>query len=401
MKYAVLLGDGIGDRPLKELNDRTPLEVAKIPNITEIAKSGQLAYALTIPRGFTPASDVANLAVLGYDPAQYYKGRGPLEAANMGIEIADDEIAFRCNLITASEGKLIDYSAGHITDKEATILINDLDKQLGSKEIRFYPGVSYRHLMVIKKGTEGGGSFGAVCFPPHDVAGQPVAKNFPRGEGALVLKKLIEKSVPILSRHEVNKVRVDLKENPGNMIWLWGQGTNPSMPLFADKYGVKGSVISAVNLVNGIGKLIGFEVVKVPGATGYYDTNYKGKGEYAIEALKRNDFIFVHVEAPDEAGHNGDTRAKIGAIENFDKFVVGPLLNYLKGLSDWRIMVLSDHATPVSLKSHATDSVPIAICGKQIEPDEATVFSEKAARASTLSFTKGHKIMDYFINLEK
>jgi len=369
--------------------------------MTEIAKSGQLAYALTIPRGFTPASDVANLAVLGYDPAQYYKGRGPLEAANMGIEVADDEIAFRCNLITASEGKLIDYSAGHITDKEATILINDLDKKLGSREVKFYPGISYRHLMVIKKGTEGGGGFGAVCFPPHDVAGQPVAKNFPRGEGAQVLKKLMEASVPILSRHEVNKVRVDLKENPGNMIWLWGQGTNPSMPLFADKYGVKGSVISAVNLVNGIGKLIGFEVVKVPGATGYYDTNYQGKGEYAIEALKRNDFIFVHVEAPDEAGHNGDTRAKIGAIENFDKFVVGPLLNYLKGLSDWRIMVLSDHATPISVKSHVTDSVPIAICGKQIEPDEATVFSEKAARASALSFAKGHKIMDYFINLER
>jgi len=401
MKYAVLLGDGMSDRPLQELNERTPLEVAKIPNMTEIAKRGQMAYGLTIPRGFTPASDVANLSVLGYDPAEYYKGRGPLEAANMDIHIADDEIAFRCNLITAAQGKLIDYSAGHITDKEASILINDIDKKLGGKEVKFYPGVSYRHLMVIKKGTEGGGNFGAICFPPHDVTGQPIVKNMPRGEGQEVLKKLMEDSVELLKDHDINRVRVDLKENPANMIWLWGQGVNPSMPSFHEKFGLKGSVISAVNLVNGIGKLIGFEVVKVPGATGYYDTNYQGKGEYAIEALKRNDFVFVHVEAPDEAGHNGDSRAKIGAIENFDKFIVGALLDYFKDMNDWRIMVLSDHSTPVSVKSHTTDSVPIGICGKGIEPDEAMVFSEKSARASQLGFQKGHTIMDYFIKLEK
>jgi len=401
MKYAVLLGDGMSDRPVKELNDRTPLEVAKIPNMTEIAKQGQLAYALTIPRGFTPASDVANLSVLGYDPTVYYKGRGPLEAANMGIEVGEDEVAFRCNLVTASEEKLTDYSAGHITDKEATILMTHIDKKLGNKDVRFYPGVSYRHLMIIKKGTEGGGDFKAICFPPHDIAGQPVSKNLPRGEGAEVLTRLMKESVPLLSGHDINRVRLDLKENPANMIWLWGQGTNPSMPLFADKYGLNGAVISAVNLVNGIGKLIGFEVIKVPGATGYYDTNYKGKGEYAVEALKEKDFIFVHVEAPDEAGHNGEARAKVGAIENFDKFVVGALMKYFKDLKDWRVMVLSDHSTPISVKSHVTDSVPIGICGKGVEPDEATVFTEKAARASRLSFEKGHKIMDYFLKLEK
>jgi len=401
MKYAVLLGDGMGDRPLKELNDRTPLEVAKIPNITDIVKSGQLACANTIPRGFTPASDVANLSVLGYDPAVYYKGRGPLEAANMGIELGDDEVAFRCNLVSVSQGKMMDYSAGHITDKEATILINDLDKKLSSKDIKFYPGVSYRHLMVIKKGTEGGGNFGAICFPPHDIMDQPIAKNLPRGEGAPVLTKLMEAAVPILSEHEVNKVRVDLKENPANMIWLWGHGVSPNMPLFSDKYGLKGSVISAVNLVNGIGKLIGFDVVKVPGATGYYDTNYKGKGEYAVEALKKHDFIFVHVEAPDEAGHNADTRAKITAIENFDKFVVGSIMNYFKSLKDWRVMVLSDHATPVSVRSHTTDTVPIAIAGSDITPDDALVFNERAARSSKLFFDKGHKIMDYLVKSER
>lgn len=401
MKYAVLLGDGMSDRPVKELNDRTPLEVAKIPNITAIAKQGQLAYALTIPRGLTPASDVANLSVLGYDPTVYYKGRGPLEAANMGIEVGEDEIAFRCNLITLAEEKLTDYSAGHITDKEATILMKHIAEKLGSKDVRFYPGVSYRHLMIIKKGTDGGGNFKAICFPPHDIVGQPISKNLPRGEGAEVLARLMKESVQLLSGHDINKVRLDLKENPANMIWLWGQGTNPSMPLFADKYGMNGAVISAVNLVNGIGKLIGFEVIKVPGATGYYDTNYKGKGEYAVEALKEKDFIFVHVEAPDEAGHNGDVRAKVAAIESFDKFVVGALMKYFKDIKDWRVMVLSDHSTPISVKSHVADSVPIAICGKGIDPDEAAVFTEKAARASRLSFEKGHKIMDYFLKLEK
>jgi len=401
MKYAVLFGDGMSDRPLKELNDRTPLEVAKVPNITEITKRGQIGYALTIPRGFTPASDVANLVVLGYDPALYYRGRGPLEAANMGIEVGDDEIAFRCNLITAADGKITDYSAGHITDKEATILINALDKKLGNKDVKFYPGISYRHLMVIKKGTGGGGNFNAICFPPHDIVGQPISKNLPRGEGASTLIKLTEDSVPVLSGHDINRVRIDLKENPASMIWLWGQGTSPNMPLFSDKYGIRGSVISAVNLVNGIGKLIGFEVIKVPGATGYYDTNYAGKGEYAVEALKRNDFVFVHVEAPDEAGHNGDVRAKINAIESFDKFVAGNIMKYFKDLKEWRVMVLSDHATPISVKSHVADSVPVAICGNGIEPDDAIVFSEKAARSSKLSFSKGYKVMDYLIKLER
>jgi len=401
MKYAVLVGDGMSDRPLNELNDRTPLEVAKIPNMTEIVKEGSIGYSFTIPRGFTPASDVANMAVLGYDPTGYYKGRGPLEAANMDIKLSDDEIAFRCNLVTVADGRLIDYSAGHIRTKEASILVDALDKKLSTKDVKFHSGVSYRHLVIIKKGTSGGGDFGAICFPPHDIVGQPVSKNLPRGEGAAVLIKFMESSVPVLAEHEVNKVRVDLKENPANMVWLWGQGTSPNMPPFFDKYSVKGSVISAVDLVNGIGKLVGLNVIKVPGVTGYYDTNYQGKGEYAVEALKESDFVFVHVEAPDEAGHNGDVRAKIAAIENFDKHIVGPVFKYLKGLKKWRLMVLPDHATPISIKTHASDPIPVAFCGKDIAPDDAVVFSEKAARASKLSFEKGHKMMDYLINLEK
>jgi 2,3-bisphosphoglycerate-independent phosphoglycerate mutase len=401
MKYVVLVGDGMADRPLKELNDRTPLEGAKIPHITEIAKAGQVCYGYTIPKGFTPASDVANLSVLGYDPTVYYKGRGPLEAANMNIELEEDDVAFRCNLVTAGEAKLLDYSAGHITDKEASRLMEALDQKLGSKEIKFYPGVSYRHLMVIKKGTGSGGNFTAICFPPHDVIGQPIAKNLPRGEGADVLKRLMQDSFSLLSSHEINKVRVDLKENPANMIWLWGQGTSPDMPMFADKYGLNGAVISAVNLVNGIGKLIGFEVISVPGATGYYDTNYQGKGDYAVEALKKHDFVFVHVEAPDEASHNGDIRAKIMAIENFDRHVVGTVFKYLKTLDEWRIMVLPDHATPISVRSHATDTIPLAICGTGVPADDIMVFSEKAARTSQVCFDKGHAIMDYFIKLEK
>lgn len=305
MKYIVLVGDGMCDYPLEELGGKTPLEVARIPNMNFIAKEGQVGIATTIPESLSPASDVANLSILGYDPLKYYRGRGPLEAANMGIKLQADEIAFRCNLITAADDTLADYSAGHISNKEAATLIKFLDEKLGTEFIKFYPGVSYRHLMIIKGHPE---LMSCKCTPPHDVTGQPVEKNLPKGEGSEILINLMRESRKLLSEHEVNHVRVDLKENPGNMIWLWGQGTAPEMPSFYDKYGVKGSVISAVDLIKGIGRIIGLDVIDVPGATGYYDTNFQGKAEYAIESLKKKDFVFVHVEAPDEAGHNGDLR---------------------------------------------------------------------------------------------
>ena len=405
MKYIIMVADGMSDYPLAELNDRTPLESSKIPNITFMAENGRVGIASTIPKGIIPASDVANLSILGYDPAKYYSGRGPLEAANMGIELGDDDVAFRCNLATEDKGVLTDYSAGHITSKEAEVLIKDLDKKLGTEDIKFYPGVSYRHLVVIKNGrhfkiAEKIVDLSKIKYmPPHDIVGQSIKKNLPKGEGSKLLIKLINESKEILLKNDVNKVRVDLKENPANIIWLWGQGTRPSMPSFEEKYNVGGSIISAVDLVNGIGKIIGLEPIKVPGATGYYDTNYQGKADYAVASLKKKDFVFVHVEAPDEAGHNKDIRAKIAAIENFDRFIVGTVLNHFKGRDDVRMMVLPDHATPISVGTHTSDPVPFVIYGSGIEKDNIMVFSEKSAGSSRFSFQSGWQLMDYFMKL--
>jgi len=413
MKYIILIGDGMSDYPLEALNDRTPLEAAKIPNMTYLAKNGKIGRALSVPKGMMPASDVANLSILGYNPKKYYTGRAPLEAANIGVELASEEVAFRCNLVTAAEEKLSDYSAGHITTKEAEILINFLDEKLGTESIKFYPGQSYRHLMVVKTkhpfdiGEEGKLNITLQdfmktdCVPPHNIIGKKIAKNLPKGKSAALLVKLMNESKPFLEQHEINKVRIDLKENPGNMIWLWGQGTKPTMPSFKDKFGITGSVISAVNLVKGIGKTIGLEVIEVPGATGYYDTDYKAKAEYALLSLEEKDFVYVHVEAPDEAGHNGDIRAKITAIENFDKLVVGTILKELKGKDDYRIMVLPDHPTPLSVRTHTSEEVPFAIYGSGIEPDQIAVYSERSALASKLIFRSGEDLMEYFIRGEK
>lgn len=397
MKYIVLIGDGMADYPIKKLGGKTPLEVAKIPNMNYIAKNGKVGMARTIPAGFSPASDVANLSILGYDPTKYYSGRGPLEAANMGIELGPDDIAFRCNLVTVDEEKMVDYSAGHITSKEASALIKYLDKRLGSEKIRFYPGVSYRHLVVVCDKSLKGALLKTNCVPPHDITGWKIKEHLPKGEGAQFLIRVMEDSKSYLAKHEVNKVRIDLNENPANMIWLWGQGVLTNMPKFKDKFGVSGSVISAVDLIKGIGKIIGLSVIKVPGATGYYDTNYQGKAEYALNSLKKKDFVFVHVEAPDEAGHNGDLRAKIGAIENFDRFVVGTILNRFKKLKNFRIMVMPDHVTPVSVRTHTEEPVPFAIYGKDIEPDEALIYSEASAKNSKFVFERGHELIEYLI----
>ncbi len=396
MKYIILVGDGMGDYPLPQLGDRTPLEVAKTPNMDFVATSGKVGLVRTIPVGMKPGSDVATLSILGYDPAKDYSGRGPLEAANMGIELASDEAAFRCNLITASEDILVDYSAGHISANEAEVLISFLNERLGSERIRFYPGVSYRHLVVIKdpSGIKG---LSAECKPPHDITGQSISRNLPRGKGAKLLIGLMEDSRPVLSEHEINKVRIDLKENPANMIWLWGQGGKPNLVSFKERFGLTGSVISAVDLVKGIGCSIGLEVIEVPGATGYYDTDYAAKAKYAIDSLDQHDFVFVHVEAPDEAGHNGDIRQKIAAIENFDRLVVGPVVECAKERKGCRILVLSDHLTPISLRTHTADPAPFAICGEGITPDDKLSFDEPSAKDGSLKFGYGHELVGYLI----
>lgn len=399
MKYAIIVGDGMSDYPIPELGDKTCLDVAKIPNMDSIVAKGVVGLVKTVPRGMKPASDIANLSIMGYDPKSYYTGRGPLEAANLEIAIAENEIAFRCNFVTVSNGVMADYSAGHITDKEARTLIDSLNGKLGSEKVRFYAGKSYRNLAVIKtqRPDELKDLAGAQCVPPHDITGKAISAYMPKGSGSEILAKLMADSAGLLERHEINRVRLDLKENPASMIWLWGQGTSPNMPSFSGMFGLDGSVISAVDLVNGIGKIAGLEVIKVPGATGYYDTNYQGKGEYAVGELKKKDFVFIHVESPDEAGHNGDVRAKVAAIENIDKFVVGPVWDFLKEGKDYRIMVLADHATPVSARTHVSDPAPFAAAGKGISHNGFDRYNETSASLSKLIYKSGAALTETLI----
>lgn len=396
MKYILLVGDGMADYPMQELGGRTPLEAAKTPNMDYIAQHGRLGRIKTIPDKMTPASDVANISILGYDPRKFYPGRGPLEAANLGVTLEEGDVAFRCNLVTASVDRLTDYSAGHISSQEAATVIKFINDKLSNDRIKFYPGVSYRHLMMVKGGVREK-LHELICMPPHDIINQAISKNLPKGEGASFLIKLMEESRKILVEHEINHVRIDLKENPANMIWLWGQGQKPAMPLFAEKYGLSGSVISAVDLIKGLGKLIGLEVINVQGATGYYDTNYEGKAKAALKSLEDKDFVFVHVEAPDEAGHNGDLREKILAIERFDQYVVGKILDVFKKKKNFRILVLPDHATPISLRTHVSDEVCFGIFGKDITGRGFLEYSEKEALKSDLFFEQGHELMDYLI----
>ncbi|MEW6095292.1 MAG: cofactor-independent phosphoglycerate mutase [bacterium] len=405
MKYILLVGDGMADYPIEEIGGKTPLQVANIPNLDYLAKNGAVGMIKTIPDGMPPGSDIANLSVLGYDPKKYYSGRAPLEAASMGIELKEDEIAFRCNLVTIKGDILEDYSAGHISTIEAKELIEFLDKKLGSDKVKFYPGVSYRHLMVLKQNTQTRGHRPEdkehsllTCTPPHDITGKPYDSHLPNGADAGVIRELMFASQGFLEEHEVNKKRMKENKNPANMIWLWGHGKPPKIPAFTQQFGLSGAVISAVDLVKGTGKYAGLEIINVPGATGYLDTNFVGKAEYALEALKNKDFVFVHVEAPDEAGHNGDLQAKIKAIEDFDSKTVGTIIKKLPTLLDKiRILALCDHPTPISLKTHTADEVPFIIFGYKIIPDEILEYNEVVAKNSLLNFEKGYTLMNYFI----
>ncbi len=398
MKYIIIVGDGMADYPLPELEEKTPLEVAKTPNMDWLASKGEVGMARTIPPKMTPASDVGNLSILGYDPRQYYCGRAPLEAANMGIELAPDEVAFRCNLITADKDILVDYSAGHISSQEAKVLINSLNEEMGREGIRFYAGVSYRHLLILKTTKYSAKTLAAIeCTPPHDLTGKNFRKSLPKGEGADLLIELMEKGRKVLKDHEINRVRVDLGENPATMIWLWGQGQAPRIPSFKEKYGLTGGVISAVDLINGIGRIIGFEVIKVPGATGYYDTNYEGKAEYALEALKTKDLVLVHIEAADEAGHNGDLREKMSAIEKIDRLVIGKIMEGLKGV-EHRILVMPDHPTAVAQKTHTADEVPFVIAGTGVASNGAPSYSEAAGKATGLFLEEGYRVMERLVS---
>ncbi|MCP4649865.1 MAG: cofactor-independent phosphoglycerate mutase [PVC group bacterium] len=397
-KFIVLVADGMADYPLDELGNRTPLEVARTPNMDYLAKNGKIGQAQFVPEGMVPGSDVANLSIFGYDPKQYYCGRGPLEATNLGVHLNEDEVAFRCNFITIENDILVDYSAGHISTKEATVLIKFLNSKLSDQIIRFHPGISYRHLMIIKGNIKE--LMNLSCVPPHNIMGKKFSEHLPKGSGNQPILDIMKKSQEILCLHDINQVRIDLKENPANMIWLWGQGKKIDFPSFKEKYGLSGSVISAVDLIKGIGRSFGLDAINVPGATGYYDTNYEGKAEHAVKSLEKKDFVFVHVEAPDEAGHNGDVRAKISSIENFDRYVVGTVLSAFKDTPNTRILISPDHPTPVALKTHTSDPVCFLMYGQGIQKDEFEIYNETTAKNSQIIFQKGHELMDMFIKDE-
>ncbi|MFO8053359.1 MAG: cofactor-independent phosphoglycerate mutase [Candidatus Omnitrophota bacterium] len=395
MKYIIVVPDGAADKPVEELGGKTPLEVADTPNFDALAKKGFLGRVKTVPKGFIPASDIANLSLLGYEPQKYYSGRGPLEAANIGVELGEDDLAFRCNLVTDAEGKLFDYSAGHIRDKEAKILIDCLNRELGSNELEFFFGTSYRNLALFKNSRHLGLDK-TKNFAPHDIIGKNISKYLPRGKNSNILREVMEASASILEEHEVNKVRIDLEENPANMIWLWSGGPKANMPLFKDLFGLTGAVISAVDLIKGIGKIAGLDVLEVEGANGYYDTNYTGKAQAAIDALKSRDFVFVHIEATDEAGHNQDLRMKIACLERIDKLVVGKIIKALEG-QDYRILVTPDHPTPLAIRTHTSEPVPFLISGSNIDQGDFSSYSEKSAQASSLYFGNGTDLIRYFL----
>ncbi len=397
MKTILLVCDGMGDFPVEKLGGKTPLEAAKTPFMDRLAKEGKTGLARTIPKGFVPGSDVGNMVVMGYDPHQYYSGRGPLEAANMGLELKPEDVVFRCNLVTADGDTLMDYSAGHISSEEAGPLIRLLDSAIGSASLKFYSGVRYRHLAVFSDPTVTDALMKTTCQPPHDFSGWNISDHLPKGPEGKRLAGLMEESRKILQSHEVNQVRVDLKENPANMIWLWGQGQEVKIPTFGKRWGITGSVVSAVDLVKGTGRLAGLEVLDVPGATGYYDTNYLGKAEFALKSLKKHDFAFVHVEAADEAGHNGDLRQKVAAIENFDKLIVGTILEEMEVRKDFRVLIIPDHMTPVSTRSHTADPVPFLLYGQGISPNGAEGFGETHAKATGWMVDKAYELLPRLI----
>jgi len=395
MKYAVLIGDGMADYPIEKLGGRTILQAARTPAMDSIAARGRTGLAQTVPDGFPPGSDVANMSIIGYDPAAYYSGRAPLEAASMGVALEADDVAFRCNLITIENGMIKDYSAGHISSDEAEILIDTLDYELKTEKVRFYPGISYRHLIVA------GNNLGAEteCTPPHDITGESKDSYLPGGKDGEFFSGLIEASTVVLELHPVNLRRVQEGKNPANSIWVWGQGYAPKFKSFQELYGKKGAIISAVDLLKGIGIYAGLDVIEVPGATGYLDTNYEGKASAAIEVLKTRDLVFVHVEAPDEAGHEGSIDKKLQAVEDFDSRIVGPILKHAEASDEpFTILVLPDHPTPVSIKTHTRDPIPFAVYRTDnADPDGVETFDEESVKKGSMGLVKASDLIGIIV----
>ena len=391
-KYAIIIPDGAADEPLEQFDNKTALEAAQTPNMDKVSTSGRQGLVRTVPADMEPGSDVAQMSLLGYDPRRYYTGRAPIEAVARNIKLSVDDWVFRCNLITIADGEMADHSAGHISTAEAEKLMKELDEQLGSEQIRFHTGLSYRHLLVFKEID-----FDVQTYPPHNHIGTAIEKILPRGKGAEMLIDLMARSQQLFTGHDINKVRKDLGENQVSSIWLWGHGKRARMERFKKRFGLKGVSITAVDLVKGLSKLIGFDLINVPGATGFIDTNYQGKASAAIEALEEYDIVFVHIEAPDEASHSGNAEMKKKAIEQIDKHIVGPVLEALQGYESWRILVMPDHPTPIRTCAHSPEPVPFAMAGDNVSGILHSTFSEANASRSGFRIDNGFELMEYFL----
>ena len=405
MKYIILVGDGMGDLPLSELDYRTPLEAANTPTIDNLCHNGELFRLQTIPSTMPPGSDIANLSLLGYEPQDFYTGRAPLEAASMGIKLGKGETAYRCNLVNLKKNGpdsliMVDFSAGHIPTAESSILITGLQEKLGSDLFHFYPGISYRHLMVYKNKLSG-----LITVPPHDYIGKNVAAFWKRYLQYQDLQLMLESACSILENHPINKQRLQNGQLTANYIWLWGEGKAPTMPTIEEQFGLTGSMISAVDLLKGIGVYGGLDVINVEGATGYLDTNYAGKAAAALEALTHKDFVFVHVEAPDEAGHQGNIPDKIRAIEDFDSKIVKPVLEGLQSMKnsqDFRLVICMDHFTPISLRTHSEHPVPVILYdSRQQGPKSGLGYSEKNGEKTGILLTSGLEFFNKLLQRDK
>ena len=408
MKYVILLGDGMGDHPLAELGGRTPLQAAQTPNLDFLARHGELGLVKTTPDGFYPGGDVTQLAILGYDPHKYYTGLAPLEAAGLGVALNPDDVAYRCNLVTlradtggydvkklGPHAVMEDYSAGQIDSLDAKELLYDINEQLGTEVVQFYPGMSYRNLMVWAEGKHR-----MTLTPPHDIVGKPVGEFLPKGDGDKVLRALMDEALAILRSHQINQDRIEAGKPPANGIWLWGHGKAPKLPKLTERYGLSAAMISALDLPRGLGLTCGFEAAKVSGATGDVDTDYPGKAKRALEELEKRDLVYIHLGATDDASHQGDVQAKVRAIESFDEHTVGALLKGLPKLGPHRVLAVCNHATPVALRCHTNEPVPFALYEGPASRDRADAahgFNEADARATKTVLADATKLIGKLI----
>jgi 2,3-bisphosphoglycerate-independent phosphoglycerate mutase len=405
MKYAIIIPDGCADEPVVSLDGKTPLQVAHKPNMDRIARIGVVGRSNNVPASLTPASDVATLSLFGYDPLQVYTGRAPLETVAMGIALGANDWAIRCNLVYIDKEKMRDFTAGHISNEEGRALIEAIQEKLGGPSpagdgarLEFHAGVSYRNILVYRSETLAPFTIETMTQPPHDIPDRPIRVYLPYGPGDDLLRDLMQASREVLDDHPVNQSRKSKGQRPATQIWLWGQGKAPSLRPFIEVYGKRGAILSAVDLVRGVGMLLGWTRIDVPGATGYFDTDYAAKGRYAVDALQDHDLVCVHVEATDEASHEGKADAKVKALEEIDRHIVGPLLDALEKHGQWRILVSPDHRTPLRTRTHSHGAVPFAVAGTGVESKGQASYDENVAAVSALAFERGHELMRWFLN---